>query len=114
MRNKRSKPRRNSPHRVNVLDCSDDRSLGRLVNITTGGLMFLSTAPYEVGAHLEVRLPLPTMANGKTAIEVSGRVIWCQPDQNPQFHRTGLEFEALGAEEGYLIETVLQRLHLVG
>jgi Tfp pilus assembly protein PilZ len=114
MRNKRSKPRRNSPHRVNVLDCRDDRPLGRLVNITTGGLMFLSGAPYEEGATLAMRLPLPTMANGKTAIEVTGKVIWCKPDESPKYHRTGVAFEELGAEEGYLIETVLQRLHLVG
>jgi len=114
MRDKRSKKRRNSPHRVNVLAVDDDQVLGRLVNITSGGLMYLGDEPQAVGAPLRLRLPLPTMANGKTTIEVHGDVVWCGEDDNPSFHRVGVEFRNLGAEEGYIIETVLQRLHLVG
>jgi hypothetical protein len=114
MRDKRNHPRRNSPHRINVLSAANDQVLGRLVNITAGGLMFLSNQEYPVGTVLNLRLPLPTMANGKTAIEVQGETLWCAADTNPQFHRVGLQFANLGAEEGYIIETVLQRLHLVG
>lgn len=110
----RRHPRRNSPHRINVLAAADERVMGRLVNITTGGLMFLSKDPCPQRTDLELRLPLPTMANGKLSIDVSGHVLWCRPDANPQYYRIGLEFDGLGAEEGYIIETVLQRLHLVG
>ena len=114
MRDNRTKTRRNSPHRINVLMAADDRALGRLVNITVGGLMFLSSESHEVGTTLNLRLPLPTMANGKTCIQVQGDVAWCAEDDNPRFWRVGVEFHNLGAEEGYIIETVLQRLHLVG
>jgi len=114
MHNKRRHPRPNSPHRINVLSARDDAVLGRLVNITAGGLMFLATGSYGRGATLSLRLPLPTMVNGKTAIEVEGEVLWSQADANPQYQRIGVQFRNLGAEEGYLIETVLQRLHLVG
>jgi hypothetical protein len=114
MRDKRRQPRRNSPHRINVLSAADEKVLGRLVNITIGGLMFLSETSYPARTVLDLRLPLPTMANGKLSIDVTGRVLWSRPDTNPRFNRVGLAFDALGAEEGYLIETVLQRLHLVG
>ena len=114
MRDHRSKKRRNSPHRINVLDSTNGSVLGRLVNITVGGLMYLGDQPQDVGAPLCLRLPLPTMANGKTAIEIKGDVVWCAVDENPRYHRVGIEFRGLGAEEGYIIETVLQRLHLVG
>jgi hypothetical protein len=114
MREKRRRNRRNSPHRINVLDAGDERVLGRLVNITIGGLMFLAPASYKVGRVLDVRLPLPTMANGKLSIDVTGTVCWSRPDANARFQRIGMQFENLGPEEAYLIETVLQRLHLVG
>ncbi len=114
MHNQRRQQRRNSPHRINVLAAADEQVLGRLVNITTGGLMFLSPTPYKRHTELELRLPLPTMANGKLSIDVAGSVLWSRPDTNPAFHRVGLGFANLGAEEGYIIETVLQRLHLIG
>ena len=114
MRDHRRNSRRNSPHRINVLAAESEQVLGRLVNITTGGLMFLADQAHDPEAVLDLRLPLPTMANGKLSIDVTGRVLWCRPDANPRFYRIGLAFDHLGAEEGYLIETVLQRLHLVG
>lgn len=114
MHDLRTRKRRNSPHRVNVIRCEDDAMLGRLVNITVGGLMYLGGEPQRLGAVLHLRIPLPTMANGKTAIEVEGKVIWCRADENPRFQRVGVEFLKVGAEEGYIIDTVLQRMHLVG
>lgn len=114
MHDMRRKQRRNSPHRVNVLEASDDRILGRLVNITTGGLMFLSERSFTTGTRLRLRLPLPTITGGKPAVEAEGTVAWCRQDENPRYQRVGVEFANLAAEDGYLIETVLQRMHLVG
>jgi len=114
MNNKRNLSRRNSPHRINVLLAEDERVLGRLVNITTGGLMFLTSDSGLTSGLLRVRLPLPTMTKNRTSIEVEGEIVWTAPDANERYHRVGIQFTNLGAEEGYLIETVLQRLHLVG
>jgi hypothetical protein len=114
MRDKRSRQRRNSPHRINVLRGEDDAVLGRLVNISVGGLMYLGRQSQSMGKVMQLRLPLPTMASGKTSIEVEGKVVWCREDDNPRYQRIGVEFVNLGAQEGYIIETVLQRLHLVG
>lgn len=114
MGNKRSQTRRNTPHRINVLAADDDRVLGRLVNITTGGLMFLTGESFHRNQSIRIRLPLPTMSNDRTAIEVQTTVVWQNADANPAYTRVGVEFENVGAEEGFIIETVLQRLHLVG
>jgi len=114
MRDKRSRKRRNSPHRINVLRSTDGVILGRLVNITVGGLMYLGEVSRTEGEILDLRLPLPTVINGNNFIEMQGEVIWCRNDDNPRYHRIGVQFQNLGAEEGYVVETVLQRLHLVG
>lgn len=114
MRDHRRQRRRNSPHRVNVLSGTDERVLGRLVNITAGGMMFLSGVSHDIGDILDLRIPLPIMANGKLSIDVTGRVVWARSDTNPSYQRIGVAFEALGPEEGYIIDTVLQRMHLVG
>jgi len=114
MGNKRSQSRRNTPHRINVLSADDDRVLGRLVNITTGGLMFLTSERFRNNQPLGLRVPLPTMSHDRTAIELQASVVWQNADANPAYTRVGVEFENMGAEEGFIIETVLQRLHLVG
>ena len=114
MADKRNQTRRNAPHRINVLAAEDERVLGRLVNITTGGLMFLTRQRFTPRSELVLRLPLPTMSRDRTAIDVIGKVVWQGSDANPDYRRVGVEFANLGAEEGYIIETVLQRLHLVG
>ena len=114
MADKRNQSRRNTPHRINVLAAADDRVIGRLVNITTGGLMFLTSDKVLKGDTFDLRLPLPTMSSDRTSIDVQGKVIWLGADSNPQYTRVGVEFENLGAEEGFIIDTILQRLHLVG
>lgn len=111
---KRKHERRRSPHRINVLSAHDDAVLGRLVNITPGGLMFLSQHSFDGGQEVLLRIPLPSMVNDRGAIDVTGRVAWQGDDSNPRFHRIGIEFLDLGSEEAYVIESVLQRLHLVG
>lgn len=114
MTNKRKVKRRNSPHRINVLAAPDDHVIGRLVDITTSGLMFLTSADVEPGTRLQLRLPLPTRSTNRNSIEVEADVVWSNQDSNPRFMRVGVQFVQLGAEEGYIIETVLQKLHLVG
>jgi len=114
MVNKRNQSRRNTPHRINVLSSDDGRVLGRLVNITTGGLMFLTDEEFLRNEVVGLRLPLPTMSHDRAAIELRGVVVWKGSDANPNYTRIGLQFENVGAEEGFIIETVLQRLHLVG
>lgn len=111
---KRTHSRRNTPHRINVLAASDDQVLGRLVNITSGGLMFLTSREFAPGDRVALHIPLPTMSHDRTHIEVSGAVAWVGADANRKFTRVGVQFSNLGAEEGFIIETILQRLHLVG
>jgi len=114
MVNKRNQPRRNTPHRINVLAADDDRVLGRLVNITSGGLMFLSAEAFSRSQVISLRVPLPTMTQNRSSIELRAQVVWQGSDANPNYTRVGVQFENVGAEEGFIIETVLQRLHLVG
>ena len=66
-----------------MLSAANDQVLGRLVNITAGGLMFLSNQEYPVGTTLNLRLPLPTMANGKT-YDLSKFYVVCTSTVGPE------------------------------
>ncbi len=114
MRERRKSLRRNTPHRVNVLSAADGHVVGRLVDITTSGMMVVTATRMLPGRSVSLRIPLPTMVNGRTEIDVTAKSIWSRPDSNPRYHRIGLVFEDLGPEEAYIIQTTLHRLHLVG
>ena len=114
MRERRRAPRRHTPHRLNVVAADSDTVLGRLVDITPGGLMLVAPRTWPEGDPLQVRIPLPTVINGRVELELEIESVWQAPDDNPRFHRTGFRFVAIGGEDAYIIETVMHRLHLVG
>ena len=114
MQERRKNLRRNTPHRLNILLAEDGTILGRLVDITTAGMMMVTSQRVLPGRTFAVRIPLPTMVNGRTEIDVNAKSIWSRPDNNPRYFRIGLTFEDLGSEEAYIIQTTLHRLHLVG
>jgi len=114
MRDRRRATRRNTPHRLNVVAADSDAILGRLVDITPGGLMVVAPRTWLEGERLHVRIPLPTVINGRTELELEIEAVWQSPDDNPRYHRSGFRFVAIGGEDAYIIETVMHRLHLVG
>ena len=101
MSERRKSTRRNTPHRLNVVAAESDTVLGRLVDITPGGLMLVGKKEWPTGHLLRIRIPLPTMINGRTEIEVSAEAVWSRPDDNPVYTRTGFQFNNLSGEGFY-------------
>ncbi len=114
MRERRAIRRKQTRHHTSVRAMPEGRVVGRLVDITTTGLMLLSSSPIPIGREMKLRIPLRVMVHNLNEIEVSAVTIWCRPDANPSFHRIGFEIPDIGGIEAYAIETVLSRMHLVG
>lgn len=114
MENFRHRPRKNTPHVVKAYDNASGSLLGRVVDITADGMMFVTQDSYPKGQELQIRIILPVMVQHKTDVTVAAKVVWTEPDTNPVYIRVGLKFSNLDGADGFLLEDVMHRLNLVG
>lgn len=110
----RFRPRKNTPHHVKAIDDETGKVLGRIVDITSDGMMVLATDMLRPGSRFNVLINLPVMVQNRSEITIEIEIVWCNRDSNPAFFRAGCRFRNLGGEEGYIIEEVMHRFNLVG
>ncbi|MFO7653391.1 MAG: PilZ domain-containing protein [Candidatus Krumholzibacteriia bacterium] len=114
MRDRRNRRRRKTPHYLNVVDSATGQVLGRLVNITAGGMMVVSRNKIMPDREFRLRLLLPRMVNGEDELQLQACSIWCRPDENPAFHRIGFKFLQVDERDAFVLEDVMHTFHLVG
>ena len=114
MREHRRRPRKNTPHHVNVIDDESGVVLGRVVDITADGMMVICKKNLQVGRQFQLRVVLPVMVQDRTHLVIHSEVVHCNQDPNPSFYKAGFRFLNLPGEEGFLLEDVMHRFNLVG
>ncbi len=110
----RQRPRKNTPHLVKVIDLDSGQSMGRVVDITAGGMMLVTRQAISVGDRFNFRINLPVMVHYRTEVDVEAEAMWTKKDTNPSFHKSGFRFVNLPGDDGYLLEDVMHKLNLVG
>lgn len=110
----RKRPRKNTPHLVRAIDDETGNVLGRVVDITSEGMMTVTPSAVSPGQAFLVRLNLPVMVHNRSDVVVETEVVWCTRDKNPDFYRAGFKFLNLRGEDGFLLEEVMHKFSLVG
>ena len=110
----RKRPRKNTPHLVRAIDDETGNVLGRVVDITSDGMMTVTSSSVSPGQQFLVRLNLPVMVHNRSDVVVETEVVWCTRDKNPNFYRAGFKFLNLRGEDGFLLEEVMHKFSLVG
>ena len=77
--NRRGKRRRTLNGVVNIVNQMDEQILGRLVNVTTEGLMLVSPRSLATDTLYQVILALPEPVNGVQQIELGMDCLWTSP-----------------------------------
>ena len=62
------------------------REMGSIGNISSNGLMLISTVPVLIGAVYSMRIILP---GDHTPVDFEARCHWCKPDVGPEFFDSG-------------------------
>lgn len=114
MEDYRSRPRKNTPHLVNVINDDTGRTVGRVVDITADGMMLVTKDHIIPGEDYNFRIVLPVMVHHRTDISLVARAVWSNSDTNPTYSKCGFKFIGLPVEEGFLLEDVMHKLNLVG
>jgi c-di-GMP-binding flagellar brake protein YcgR len=92
MEERRKYKRRSTIYYIKVYNRQENRMIGRLVDISEGGMMLVNEKPVKAGEVFELRMPLPDAMKFPDEISFSARAVWCGQDINPDFYDTGFEF----------------------
>jgi hypothetical protein len=91
--NRRSAVRSDLVYYLEIRDKSQNKIIGRLGDISEGGLMILSEEPLELNSLYSITMKLPRNHHfPKDEIEIAVMTRWLKPDFNPKFICTGCEF----------------------
>ena len=93
------KPRRHTNTFLGVYDRSTEELLGRLVNMTTEGVMLLSKDTIESDALFQFRMELPVEIMGSTEIVFDAKSVWSKKDEVSYEYSTGFHIVDLSHKE---------------
>lgn len=103
----RRAPRKRLQNFLPVYDADSRELLGRLVDISSTGLMLISSAPLQEGRQLRLSIQLPTAIDGRTQLHIEATSMWCRSTSHTQHHGTGLRFTSIAEEDKQLLEQLL-------
>ncbi len=95
-------------HYLRMFDRKDGSLIGNLVDISGGGIQFLSEKPYDKDFRLSVRMDFPEEFMGKTFLEFDLEVKWSIVDQNPNLFANGCQLINITAEEIQVIQALIE------
>ena len=105
----RRKSRRFSIVNLDLYDQSSDRLVGKVVNISQGGLLTIAEEAYETGKEYAFYIPFEETVNGRVKFEFSGRIVWCRPNAlKPGMLSVGLEFADNAKIQTMFIEQMIK------
>ena len=78
------------------------KEMGNIGNISSNGLMLISTVPVLIGAVYSMRIILP---DGEI-IDFEARCHWCKPDVSPDFFDSGYSMVQAGDDIIDLVEAL--------
>jgi hypothetical protein len=109
MQERRRLTRRTLIYYLRVFDLDTGEDLGHLVDITTEGILVMSTRPIDVGRafRLGMELPLSGSAPGKERIEFAAESLRSARDVNHDFVDTAFRVTALDRGHRSRIETLI-------
>jgi hypothetical protein len=107
MNNRRRYDRKLLTFFSSVIDRTNGRLLGYLVDMTTGGALMKGNFPLKVNAVFQLRIDLPADFAEKEFIEIQAKAVWSTPDIDPEFYRTGLQLIDIDPRDLLILERLI-------
>lgn len=109
--NQRLHPRRLVALHLRVYDQQDGALLGRIGDISEGGLLLYGSRVLETGVLYTLRIDFPADESAGQELTIKAKAMWSGPDLNPAFIATGLRFFDLeNPEHRAALELLLSHL----
>lgn len=93
MDSERRKSKRFQVVDLEVQAAETDEKIGKVVNLSEGGLLMISNKELEPHELERFRIPFSHTVNGEIHFDFSARVVWCYPNSlQASKYSVGLEF----------------------
>jgi hypothetical protein len=107
---KRALERRELIYYLRVRDASNDKELGRMVDIHQKGLLLMGSETLTPERHyvISIEMPKAMMEQGINNVTSKAKVMWSRPSRTTAFYENGLMFVEPGQEAAGTIERLIE------
>ena len=81
--------------------------LGKMINLSRGGMLVMRQAPMDVNASLGLKIPLNKAIDGHIEFDAESKVAWYRQNEISNLYSIGFEFVNLTSEQSELLENML-------
>lgn len=92
-----------------VFDYQTGQLLGHLDNVSADGAMIIGQVPIESDKTFHLQMELSEYFFGKDFLDFQAKSVWCQPDLDPSFYNTGLQFLDIAPEDTEIIQRIMEK-----
>ncbi len=93
---------------LEVMDAEIDQPLGRLVDVTTEGIMVVHDNPLAVNREYRINVAIPRELNGSSIIAFKAVCRWCRQSVNQDYFDAGLQIVDISPNDQLRIEQVMK------
>ena len=108
MAHHRKEPRHHLIFYLKVFDQDTGQQLGHMGDITTEGLMVMSSEPLEVEREYNLEIRVESKLTRNPSLKFRAEARWCRPDYNPDYYATGFHLMDRQAETQTAIEKLVK------
>lgn len=108
MKDRRDNERHNLIMYLRVHDQTTDELIGHVVDVSSGGMMLVSDAPFEPKSEHKLRVVLPYTEQEDRTLDIEVECRWCGPDANEDYYDAGFQFTNPTAELREMITGVVE------
>ena len=80
--------------------------VGTLVNLSFGGMLINSAAPFEANNSYKFRIPFDKRFLGEDNFDVDAECVWCNNDVNPEIYSVGFKFPFESADQIIFLDQI--------
>ena len=113
MAEKRKQVRKSPQFFVGVYDNDQTRSVGRVVNISSGGLMVSGKYELTRYANYKISMDLPYAIKEKSQVFFEAQCRWCETSGQSKLYSSGLEITNISSENSEILTQFLEDPQLV-
>ena len=106
----RSEVRRATSDYFLVYDRKNCELIGRVVDLSRGGMKLVTQEPLPVDGQLEYRLVFPREIGGETELEMASICVWCRENEKVGWYESGHAFCNISPDNKKILDAIVSDL----
>ncbi len=113
MAEKRKQTRKSPQFFIGVYDNDQTRSVGRVANISSGGLMLIGKCELTRYVNYKISIDLPKAIKEQSQVFFEAQCRWCERGERSKLYSSGLEITNISSENSEILAEFLEDPQIV-